>query len=372
MNLLSFIHPLRTFLPCSGVGRHINGVLNCLAGRPDTSVRLLFARQWVDANGDLPSNCPLRRLPATVFPYRENRTERCWKLFGRPRMDAWVPAGTDWIYCPMETRFPTRRCPIAVTIHDIQAFEKELPWSRTWSHHRFRYQWGLWVRKAIDESRIVFTVSEFSRRRMIELLDAPEDKIVVSGNGLDEAFIRFRTSSETTRVVDEPTVVIVGGLRTKKGAAWTIAVARELKTEAPDVRLLVIGPSEQKWQQEAESIGNFRFAGWVADDRLPAMLAGATALLFLSPYEGFGIPAIEAMAVGTPPIVAHRASLPEVVGPHGFVVDPEDSPGTANLIAGLAAGRVRYDMEAARRWATAHTWTAVADRVRRCLEAHSP
>lgn len=370
MNILSFVHPVRTFLPCSGVGRHINGVLTSLAARDDTTLRLLHSSQWLDADGRLPANCPLRDLPAATFPAPENRTERLWKLIGCPRMDRHVPAGTDWVYCPMETRFPTAKCPVAVTIHDIQAFEDDLPWSRSFAHRRFRFLWGLWVGRAIRASRLVFTVSEFSRRRMIELLGAPAEKIVVSGNAIGASFLAHPVAVNEPPA--EPRVAIVGGLREKKGAAWTLAVARETKARIPEVRFLVAGPSEPRWEAEARELGNFIFEGWVDDDRLPALLAGSLALLFLSPYEGFGIPAIEAMAVGRPAIVADRASLPEVVGPHGYVVDPGDAPGTADLIAALARGRTRYDAEAGMRWARSHTWPAVAERVRRSLEAQSP
>jgi len=370
MNILSFIHPVRTFLPCSGVGRHMNGVLSSLAARGDTTLRLLYSRHWLGPDGRLPANCPLRDLPADTFPAPENRTERSWKLFGRPRMDRHVPEGTDWIYCPMDTRFPAARCPVAITIHDIQAFETGLPWSRSWAHRRARFQWGLWVPAAIREWRIVFTVSEFSRRRMIELLGAPEEKIVVSGNAIGAPFAAH--SGSPSEPVAEPRVAIVGGLREKKGAAWTLAVARETRARLPEARFVVAGPSEPRYAAEAAELGNFIFEGWVDDDRLPDLLAGSLALLFLSPYEGFGIPAIEAMAVGTPAIVADRASLPEVVGPHGYVVDPTDAAGTADLIAGLARGRARYDARAGREWARAHTWPAVAERVRRSLETHRP
>lgn len=373
MNILSFIHPVRTFLPCSGVGRHMNGVLLSLAGRPDVSLRLLFAQQWLDADGKLPENCPLRDLPFTTFPQRENRTERLWKFLNRPRMDRFVPPGTDWVYSPMDTRFPTTRCPVAITIHDVQAFETDLPWSHTLAHRRFRLRWSLWLSKAIRDSRIVFTVSEFSRRRLIELLHAPEDKVVVSGNGVDEAFLREarRLGSQPRATGKPPTVLVVGGLREKKGAAWVLAVARELKRRKSDVRFTIAGPSEQPYEAEGRELGSFDFLGWVGDDRLPCLLAGAAALLFLSPYEGFGIPAIEALAVGTPPIVADRASLPEVVGSAGYVVDPNDAGGIADLVAGLAAGTIQFDVAGGLARAASFSWDAVADRVLGALRARA-
>jgi glycosyltransferase involved in cell wall biosynthesis len=64
------------------------------------------------------------------------------------------------------------------------------------------------------------------------------------------------------------------------------------------------------------------FAGFVSDEDLPALYSGALALVYPSIYEGFGLPALEAMAAGTVPIVARSTSLPEVVGDAGLLIDP--------------------------------------------------
>jgi glycosyltransferase involved in cell wall biosynthesis len=71
------------------------------------------------------------------------------------------------------------------------------------------------------------------------------------------------------------------------------------------------------------------FAGWVAEEDKPALLSGATAFVFPSLYEGFGLPPLEAMACGTPVIASDRSSLPEVVGEGGILVDPVDSEALA-------------------------------------------
>lgn len=371
MRITSFIHPKRTFLPCSGVGRHMNGALLSLAALPEVELDLLFSSQWVQDDGLLPRNCPLRDLRFHTFPMPENITERMWKLLGLPRMNYFVPKGTDWVYCPMETRFPATRCPVAVTIHDIKAFEPGLPWSNSPEYRHFRRRWGYWIHKTIRSSALIFTVSEFTKRRMVELLDAPPEKIVVSGNGVDDRYwaIGKQHNSGVRPASPRPYALIVGGLRRQKGAQAVLDVARVMQRTNPDFRFEVVGEGEPQWVPMAEAIGNICLRGFIDDKSADEFLSNATALLFLSEYEGFGIPPLEAMAAGVPSIVANRASLPEVVGDSSYIVDPTDAHGIAELLQALAHGSERYDVQKAAAWAARFTWAAVAERVYAALVA---
>ncbi|WP_251979802.1 glycosyltransferase family 4 protein [Salinibacter ruber] len=327
MSILSFIHPVRTYLPCSGIGRHANNTLTRLAERKGIDVELFFAEQWLDEDGEMDPQTPLRRLPHRTFPSPENPTERCWKLLGRPYMDRWVPDNTDLVYSPMETYLPLRDTPAAVTIHDVQAFETDLPWSQTWAHRWFRWKWSTWIYDALEDCAVVFTVSEFSKSRMVELLNADPDDIAVVGNGVDARFFEIadRPRDELDRPCGEPYLFMIGGLRKKKGADAMLAVARELARQGSDVQLVVAGPNGDAYEAEAAELDNVHLLGWVGDKDVPRLMRASVALLFLSPYEGFGLPAAEAMAAGVPAIVADRASLPEVVGDAGLVVEPDDT-----------------------------------------------
>jgi glycosyltransferase involved in cell wall biosynthesis len=374
----------------------MNAVLADLGRRSEIELDLLFSKQWLGADGKLPESCPLRELPLRTFPWKENITERLWKLTGWPKMDHMISDDTDWVYCPMETRLPVTKCPVAVTIHDIQAFEPDLPWSQTAAHRRFRRKWATWIYKTLQECRVVFTVSEYSKQRMVELLGADPDKIVVSGNGLDAGYLRWemgdgrsdmgeRTephcelqtpncelrTSNFQLPTSTPYILIVGGLRDKKGARWTLDVAKALKAHGSALRIVVAGPNDPLLEAEGRALGNFDFLGWVDDADLPQLNREAIALLFLSPYEGFGIPAIEAMAVATPAVVANRASLPEVVGNAGYIVEPDQSAVIAELLQALESGAERYDVEAGKAWALQFSWSRCADRVLSALQAHA-
>jgi glycosyltransferase involved in cell wall biosynthesis len=372
MNILSFVHPIRTYLPCSGVGRHANNVLLRLADRKGVRQELFFSEEWLGDDRQLAPKTPLRELPYRSFPYSENITERCWKILGRPHMDRWVPDETDLIYAPVETYLPVDKCPVAVTIHDIQAFETDLPWSQTWAHRWFRWKWSTWVYDTLRDCEVVFTVSEFSKSRMVDLLGADPDDIVVVGNGVDERFFEVAEvdPDELDRPCEAPYLFMIGGLRTKKGGDAVLAVARELDRQGSDVQLVVAGPNGEEYELEAEALDNVHLLGWVDDDDVPRLMRASLALLFLSPYEGFGLPAAEAMAAGTPAIVADRASLPEVVGHAGIVADPDGTEEIVDFVQSLGGdGRLRDEyVDAGRERAQKYTWERCVGRLRATFE----
>ena len=367
MNIVSYVHPIRTYVPCTGVGKHINNMLLDLNDRDDISLELLFSQQWLTTNRQLNPLSPLSPLPFRTFPSAENNTERAWKLWGLPRMNRYIHKDTDWLYAPMETYLPVTKCPVAITLHDIQAFEPDLPWSHTWQHRLFAYRWGLWVQKALADCRVVFTVSEFSKQRMVDLLDANPDKIVVTGNGVDLSFFEIATiaPADLNSPIEAPYIIIVGGLRQKKGADDVLAVARALYQRKSDLQIAIAGDSEASYVAAAADHPNVTLLGMVLDSELPQLLRCASSLLFLSPYEGFGIPALEAMAAGIPAVVSNRASLPEIVGDAGIVVDPTMTAAIVDILVDLdriPKLRAEYIQRGHRHVAT-YTWTSCVDRL---------
>jgi glycosyltransferase involved in cell wall biosynthesis len=367
MNIISYIHPVSTYLPCTGIGKHINNMLLGAIDRDDIAIKLLFSQQWLNPNHQLDPRSPLSALPFITFPTAENTTERTWKLAGLPRMDKYIPNDTDWLYAPMQTYIPVSKCPVAVTLHDIQAFEPNLAWSHTWQHRWFAYKWGRWVRKALDDCRVVFTVSEFSKQRMIDLLGANPQKIVVIGNGVDASFFEIAKidpiSLKPTH--QSPYIIIVGGLREKKGAEDVFAVARVLSQRRSDLEIVVAGASELKYITAAQEYPNIRLLGMVSDLELPRLIRCASSLLFLSPYEGFGIPAVEAMAAGVPAVVANRASLPEIVGTAGIIVEPTMAEAIADILVDLDQMpqlRAEY-IQRGHRHVTRYTWDGCVNRL---------
>jgi glycosyltransferase involved in cell wall biosynthesis len=278
-----------------------------------------------------------------------------------------VPDETDLIYAPVETYLPVEKCPVAVTIHDIQAFETELPWSETWAHRWFRWKWSTWIYDTLRDCEVVFTVSEFSKSRMVDLLGADPDDIVVVGNGVDDRFFEIAKAprEELERPCKAPYLFMIGGLREKKGGDALLAVAKELERQGSGVQLVVAGPNGEEYEARAQDLGNVRLLGWVDDEDVPRLMRASLALLFLSPYEGFGLPAAEAMAAGTPAIVADRASLPEVVGDAGIVFDPRETRDIADIVQAVNRDEQLRDqyIAAGRERARRYRWDRCVDRL---------
>jgi glycosyltransferase involved in cell wall biosynthesis len=367
MNIISYVHPIRTYLPCTGVGRHINNLVLGLNDRSEIDLKLLFSKQWLTNNGRLDPLSPLAPLPFTTFPSAENTTERNWKVFGFPRMDRYIDRDTDWVYAPMDTYLPISKYPVAVTIQDIQAFERNLPWSQSWQHKWFAYKWSRWIMKALNDCQVVFVGSEFSKQRMVDLLGANPQRIEVVGNGIDPSFFEIAKidPANLNPPVEAPYIVVVGGLRSKKGADRVLDVAKILHERRSDLQIVVAGESENDYVAAAKEYPNITLLGKVADLDLPCLLRCASSLLFLSYYEGFGIPAVEAMAAGIPAVVSNRGSLPEVVGDAGIIVDLSNMEQIAEIVTDLhQTPQLRADyIQRGYDRAPKYTWSNCVDRV---------
>ncbi len=321
MKICSYVHPISTFTPCTGLGRHINNMVLGLDQKAEVSQNLLVARKWIKKEGKLSERSPLHKIPTYSFPFPERIVEHSWKIMGLPYMDNWVDKSVDWVYCPAQTYLPFKKKKTAVTIHDIEAFETNLPWSNTKAHRHFRRKWSVWMGKVIKHTDLIFTVSEFTKTRMVKLLNAPAKKIKVVGNGVNtEIFTNVKSSPSRYNF---PYVLVIGGLRERKGAPTILKIAKQLEIAKSDLKIVVVGQHHESYLSKAATLKNINVLGMESDKVLADLLNNAFGFLFLSYYEGFGIPVLEAMAAGVPVISSNAASLPEVVGEAGITVDPE-------------------------------------------------
>jgi glycosyltransferase involved in cell wall biosynthesis len=181
----------------------------------------------------------------------------------------------------------------------------------------------------------VATVSEFSRRELIELGDLDPGRLVVIHGGVDA---RFHPGADHERVAHKL------GLR----APYVLTVATDDRRK----NLSVLGRSAQRlgelgielaWAGEgrpqfahSSSIDGARVLGYVDDADLPGLYRGARAFVLPSRYEGLGLPCLEAMACGTPVVAADRAALPETCAGAALLVDPDDPGAIADAVVRAA------------------------------------
>ncbi len=221
----------------------------------------------------------------------------------------------------------------------------------------------------------ILTDSEATRADVIELLHVPPEKVTTVLLGVSPHFRPIDSDSleRFTRQHSLPRgyILFVGTFEPRKNLPGLLHAYALLRADLPDAPPLVIA-GRRGWLVEevyalAESLNLSESVRWLEDvpySDLPALYTGAGVLCLPSFYEGFGFPPLEAMACGAPAVVADRASLPEIVGEAGLLVNPDDPASIADTLrwtltdSALAAGLRQRGLERARTF----TWQETARR----------
>ena len=199
------------------------------------------------------------------------------------------------------------------------------------------------IKAAVEQADHILSDSESTKRDLIDMLNVPADKITVHMLGVDERFepLSKDTTSPIIQSLNLPDhyILFVGTIEPRKNLVGLAQAYRDLLTEIPDAPLIVLvgqpGWHYEHLMAEIEAIGindHLLFAPNVSDQELVAVYNQAIALITPSFYEGFGLPALEAMACGTVPIVSNLSSLPEITGDVGLLIDPHDRQSIINAL----------------------------------------
>lgn len=229
---------------------------------------------------------------------------------------------------------PATGRPTVLTVHDI-SFERFPEFFSRRALLRDR----LLIRASAGAASRVVTVSETSRRDLVELYGLPEDRVVAIPNGVSPRFRPADGAAWAPYDGDRPLrVLAVGTVQPRKNLARLMdalaIVGRELR-----VQLRVVGPDGH----QAAAIRNrlsmsveTEIVGWLDDAALADEYRRADVFAYPSIYEGFGLPVVEAMASGTPVVTSTGGSLPEVAGDAALLVDPYDVAALAAAIRRIA------------------------------------
>ena len=253
-----------------------------------------------------------------------------WEQLVLPRL---VTRGA-WLWSPGGSG-PLLVTKQVVTVHDLSPLEH--PEWYDWKYAQF-YRWLL--PRLLNRVPFVITVSEFTKACVLDRFKLLPDQVIVTPLGVDKRFTPLPL--ENIREVllryglETPYFIAVSSISRRKNLkrvieGWKIANLHGIK-------LVIVGAKGLAFagKSEVPLDSSVKYIGYVPDEDLPALYAGALGALYLSLYEGFGLPALEAMACGTPLLASDVTSLPEVVGDAGLLVDPYDIEAIAYGIRRIA------------------------------------
>jgi glycosyltransferase involved in cell wall biosynthesis len=250
-----------------------------------------------------------------------------------------------------------------ITVHDL-AF---LLYPQFMTDDSRRY-YNAQIQQAVNHADHILAVSEATKRDLISMLNVPASKITVQLEGVDEAFkpLPLDIVEQTCKRYDLPTdyFLFVSTLEPRKNIPGLLKGYAELRRQVPDAPpLLMVGKRGWLFDETQLRQDGVIWRETVPHEDLPAVYNRARGLVLPSHYEGFGLPALEAMACGTVPIVSNRSSLPEVVGEVGIQVEPDDPMALANaFLKTLTDESWRETMrQAAIARAKQFTWTRAAE-----------
>ncbi len=303
---------MRVLLDCrmatwSGIGRYTTGLARALAARDD--VELVQVRR----RGEIPP------VPPGLNVECETAGAHPFGLRGALELGRLVrSAEPDIVHCVhFPTPMPVSR-PLVVTLHDLTPLVMAgvLPSAYTRTVYR------RWNARAAHRADRIIVPSQTTAEEVTRLFAVPRDKLAVTPEAADD----FSSGpvgplrGTLAHLASEPYLLSMGNAKPHKDLPTLLQAFSRLASLEPGLRLLLVGtePPGYLGMRLADTPPEVRarvvFTGRVDDTELRALYAGALAFVFPSRYEGFGLPPLEAMALGSPVICANASSLPEVVG----------------------------------------------------------
>jgi len=258
-----------------------------------------------------------------------------WEQFILPtRLDRdsvlWSPANTG----------PLSVCRQALTIHDLSPLEHP-EWFRAGFATWYRLFLPILVRRVLT----IFTPSEYVKRKVMRRFGSR--KVVVTPNGVNHSVFHPR-AKQTRLELPQDYVLFVGSLEPRKNLGRLLQAWNEIKDDFKEMWLMIVGSSGRVFKaiDVSYEVERVCLLGYVDDETLAGLYAKASLFVLPSQDEGFGLPALEAMASGTPVIVSDGGALPEVIGNAGMTFCLSDPDGLKNVLKDcLSNALLRQELE---------------------------
>jgi glycosyltransferase involved in cell wall biosynthesis len=366
--------------PQTGVGRYVAALVGALAGLagPEPEEVALVPFSW-RGTAELPRvvatldgagpgggqarlRCGRRRVPARLL-------QAAWARLPVPPVE-WLAGPVDVFHATNFVAPPARRAASVVTVHDLSYLR--FPEMVTAATARYREL----VPRALRRGAIVCTPSAAMAAEVADTYRLPPERLVATPLGVGPAWLAAEPPDPSwlaAHDLPERYLLFVGTREPRKNLTTLLAAYRELLAGRVPAAgpggggavppLVLAGPPG--WGEALDLAGlpadAVRTPGYLATDDLARLVAGAAVLAFPSWYEGFGLPALEALACGTPVVAADLPALREVLGDQAELVPPADAGALADALARVLEDPGGEPARAARRArAAGFTWDACA------------
>ena len=373
-----------------GFGRFTRELVTHMARRPRGHEIVLVVDRQTAAAHAMPEGCRVIAVPTREQPTRAASAHGARGLADLWRLSRGASAcDADVFFFPaVYSYFPlARRRPTVVAFHDAIAEEHPDLVVPEWQG---RMLWNAKTWLARRQAACLLTVSESAREQIVSAFGYPRERIRVVAEAAGDEFrpLGGPDRAAVGRVLgtyglpaDRPLLVYVGGLSPHKNLEGLLEAMARLRGGVGRAHLAIVGDpaadgfnnSHSALLARREALGleaAVTFTGYVPGDDLVPLYNAAAAVVLPSFSEGFGLPALEAMACGVPVAASRRGALPEVVGDAGLFFDPRDADEMARALEQLLgdpALRARLG-EAGRRRSRLFSWAAAAEKTLDLLE----
>lgn len=322
--------------PRTGTGRYVYNLLRSLGRVDGVTEYLVLSPRPLEVAPETPSTFTWQTMPVGGASHGGENLEKVW---WEQRTFPLIAKREEAALMHVPHFAPPLRSygiPTVVTIHDVINLRLS-----TYRMSPAAQAYAQLVARAARNATIIVTVSEYSKRDIIETLNVAESRVRVIGEAPDTQHRRVLDPGRLESVRDkyglgERFVLNVGGLDERKNVAGLVGAFAAVYHEMgdPDLQLFIAGdprrlgssPLFPDWRPLTATFGIAEqvICAPVDEEDLPALYSACECFAFASLYEGFGLTPLEAMACGAPVVCSDRTSLPEVVGNAGILVNPED------------------------------------------------
>jgi alpha-1,3-rhamnosyl/mannosyltransferase len=312
---------------------------------------------------DLPFHRPSGdRIDVHLFEMRGHRFH-AWEQVALPRSA--LRLRVDLLHCPASTLPWWQPVPTVVTLHDaLPWIQDEVDWPRGWYVDHV-------LPRAFLKCAAVTTDSESSRRDIVGRWPSLASKLYVIPLGIGDEYLRasgaLMSEGLQRHGLRRPYLLYVGGSIPRKRPEWAIQIWKTLADSRVTLAMCGIESAAQDGLRASlapDLRSRLCFVPFVEESEMPCLYQNAAAVLYPTLYEGFGLPALEAQAVGVPVLFSSVGSLQELKGPSAIVLPTHDLDAWVEVCRGLIATHASATSlnQRARDWARQFSWDVCAER----------